>query len=274
MRALREVMRMYRDGELAVREVARLTGVARSTARDMISRFEKSGLAWPIPPETGGDELERCLYGAVGVKRGHRKMPEPDWSAVAREMKRKRVTLQVLWEEYIAEHPDGYRYSRFCDLFRGWEGWLPLVMRQKYGGGEKLFVDYAGDTVPVVVDRKTGEIRPAHLFVAVMGGSNLSFAHATRPLANGRLDRQPSTCWANSALPVWQRPLPILPSMTKPPASATLNGWRCCSITKQPGAMTTACHCACVRPDCATMSRPRTSIIAARAVSSAGSSRC
>jgi DNA-binding IclR family transcriptional regulator len=70
MRALREVMRMYRDNGLAVREVARLTGVARSTARDMISRFEKSGLAWPIPPETGDDELERRLYGVVGAKRG------------------------------------------------------------------------------------------------------------------------------------------------------------------------------------------------------------
>lgn len=179
MRALREVMRMYRDNGLAVREVARLTGVARSTARDMISRFEKSGLAWPIPPETGDDELERRLYGVVGAKRGHRKLPEPDWSAVAREMKRKHMTLQVLWEEYIAQHPDGYRYSRYCDLFRGWEGRLPLVMRQKHGGGEKLFVDYAGDTVPVVVDRRTGEIRRAHLFVAVMGGSSLSFAHAT-----------------------------------------------------------------------------------------------
>lgn len=88
------------------------------------------------------------------------------------------MTLQVLWEEYVAEHPDGYRYSRFCDLFRRWEGRLPLTMRQSHGGGEKLFVDYAGDTVPVV-DRRTGEVRPAHLFVAVMGGSSLSFACAT-----------------------------------------------------------------------------------------------
>ncbi|MGY4408159.1 transposase [Bradyrhizobium sp. USDA 3315] len=70
------------------------------------------------------------------------------------------MTLQVLLDEYIAEHPDGYRYSRFCDLFRNWEGRLPLVMRQYHGGREKLFVDYAGDTVPVV-DPKTGEVRDA-----------------------------------------------------------------------------------------------------------------
>lgn len=113
------------------------------------------------------------------MKPGRRKQLEPDWSVVARELKRKHVTLQVLWEEYITEHADGYRYSRWCELFRRWEGRLPLVMRQSHGGGEKLFVDYAGDTVPVVVDRRTGEIREAHLFVAVMGGSSLSFALAT-----------------------------------------------------------------------------------------------
>ncbi|TIS67986.1 MAG: transposase, partial [Mesorhizobium sp.] len=78
-----------------------------------------------------------------------------------------------LWEEYIAAHPDGYRYSRWCDLFRRWEGRLPLVMRQSHAGGEKMFVDYAGDTVPVVVDRRRGTVLEAHLFVAVLGGSSL-----------------------------------------------------------------------------------------------------
>ena len=93
-------------------------------------------------------------------------------------MKRKHVTLQILWDEYIAEHPDGYRYCRFCDLFRGWEGRLPVTMRQTHAGGEKLFVDYAGDKVPVV-DRLTGEIRDAHIFVAVMGASSFSFGYAS-----------------------------------------------------------------------------------------------
>lgn len=179
MRALRDVMRMYREGSVPVREIVRRTGVARSTVRDMIARFERAGLPWPVPAEISDAELEAKLYAAAGVKPGHRKQAEPDWSVVARELKRKHVTLQVLWEEYIAEHPDGYRYSRWCDLFRYWEGRLPLVMRQSHGGGEKLFVDYAGDTVPVVVDRRTGELRDAHIFVAVMGGSSLSFACAT-----------------------------------------------------------------------------------------------
>jgi transposase len=178
MREVREVMRLHREGAVAMREIARMTGVARSTVRDMILRFERSGLAWPVPSEISDTELEMRLYGPAGVKPGRRKLPEPDWSVVAREMKRKHVTLQVLWEEYIAEHTDGYRYSRYCDLFRGWEGRLPLTMRQNHGGGEKLFIDYAGDKVPVI-DRETGEVREAHIFVAVMGGSSLSFALAT-----------------------------------------------------------------------------------------------
>jgi transposase len=153
--------------------------VARSTVQDMLARFERSGLEWPVPAEISDAQLEARLYGPAGVKPGRRKLPEPDWAVVARELKRKHVTLQVLWEEYIAAHPDGYRYSRWCELFRNWEGRLPLVMRQSHAGGEKLFVDYAGDTVPVVVDRRTGEIRDAHLFVAVLGGSSLSFACAT-----------------------------------------------------------------------------------------------
>ena len=179
MRDVREVMRLYREGCVPVREIARLTGVARSTVQDMLGRFERSDLEWPVPVEISDAELEARLYGPAGVKPGRRKLPEPDWALVARELKRKHVTLQVLWEEYYAANPDGYRYSRWCDLFRRWEGRLPLVMRQSHAGGEKLFVDYAGDTVPVVVNRRTGEIRDAHLFVAVLGGSSLSFACAT-----------------------------------------------------------------------------------------------
>lgn len=179
MRDVREVMRLHREGCVPVQELARLTGVARSIVQDMLARFERLGLEWPVPVEISDAELEARLYGPAAVKPGRRKLPEPDWAVVARELKRKQVTLQVLWEEYYAANPDGYRYSRWCDLFRRWEGRLPLMMRQSHAGGEKLFVDYAGDKVPVVVDRRTGEIREAHLFMAVLGGSSLSFASAT-----------------------------------------------------------------------------------------------
>ncbi len=93
--------------------------------------------------------------------------------------RRTHVTLSILWEEYVAQHPDGYRYSRFCELYRAWEGKLSVTMRQTHLGGDKLFVDYAGDTVPVVIDRLTGEARDAQIFVAVLGASSFTYAEAT-----------------------------------------------------------------------------------------------
>jgi transposase len=145
----------------------------------MAGRFGRSGLIWPLPLDLTDADLELGLYGEAGAKRGHRLRAEPDWAALNREMKRKHVTLQILWDEYIDANPGGYRYSRFCELYRGWGGRLPVTMRQTHLGGDKLFVDYAGDTVPVIIDRRTGETRAAHIFVAVMGGSSLSFAHAS-----------------------------------------------------------------------------------------------
>ena len=100
-------------------------------------------------------------------------------------MKRKHVTLQILWDEYFERHSDGYRYSRFCDLYRGFERRLSVKMRQTHVGGDKLFVDYAGDTVPVVVDRLKGTVRRAQIFVAVMGASNFSYGEATWTQALG-----------------------------------------------------------------------------------------
>lgn len=104
--------------------------------------------------------------------------PSPIWALIHRELKKKHVTLAILWEEYIAQIPDGYRYSRFWDLYRSWEGRLSVTMRQSHTGGEKLFVDYAGDTLPVIVDRLSGETRPAQIFVAVMGASSFTYAKA------------------------------------------------------------------------------------------------
>jgi transposase len=179
MRHVREILRLSLDARLSTRAMSQHVRTGATTVRDTLRRFTRSGLSWPLPPEIGDADLEERLYGVPGAKPGRRKLPEPDCPVVARELKRKHVALQVLWEEYRAERPDGYRYSRFCDLFRRWEGRLPLVMRQSHAGGEKLFLDYAGDTVPVVVDRRTGEVRDAHIFVAVMGGSSLSFALAT-----------------------------------------------------------------------------------------------
>jgi transposase len=136
-------------------------------------------LSWPLPAEMTDSALETALFAAAGTKQGHRRHVEPDWAEVHRELKRKHVTLTMLWDEYIERCPEGYRYSRFCELYRSWASRLSVTMRQSHTGGDKLFVDYAGDTVPVIVDRLTGQVRAAQIFVAVMGASNFTYAEAS-----------------------------------------------------------------------------------------------
>ena len=178
MRQVREIIRLKSAG-LSGHEIARRVGVAPSTVRLTLKRVAAAGLEWPLPAEIGDAVLEARLFTAVGTKQGHRRQAEPDWARIHRELKRKHVTLSILWDEYIEEQPDGYRYSRFCELYRSWEGRLSVTMRQSHAGGDKLFVDYAGDTVPVIVDRLTGEVRAAQIFVAVMGASNFTYAEAS-----------------------------------------------------------------------------------------------
>lgn len=179
MRRVREIMRLKFETGLAVRDIERRTGVPRRTVRALFERFAARGLTWPLGEDVTEDDLEGLLFREAGARAGGRRRPEPDWSEVHRELKAKHVTLQILWDEYIDLHPEGYRYSRFCEIYRDWEAKLSLTMRQTYKGGEKLFVDYAGDLVPVVIDRHTGETRGAHIFVAVMGASSLTYAEAT-----------------------------------------------------------------------------------------------
>jgi transposase len=104
--------------------------------------------------------------------------PQPDWLVIHRELGRKGVTLQLLWEEHRGANPDGYGYSRFCELYQRWKGRLAPTMRQTHKAGERLFVDYAGTTLDVI-DAATGEMHTAQLFIAVLGASNYTYAEAT-----------------------------------------------------------------------------------------------
>jgi len=178
MRQVREILRLTFSGDVAGREVARRLGIAPSTVRAVVERFRSSGLSWPLSDDISDETLEEQLYSTPGSKQGHRRHAEPDFSQIHRELKRKHVTLSILWDEYIEQNPEGYRYSRFCELYRNWAGRLSVTMRQSHAGGDKLFVDYAGDGVPVV-NRLTGEVRQAQIFVAVMGASNFTHAEAT-----------------------------------------------------------------------------------------------
>src|ERR1700686_4226884 len=156
MRQVRDVLRLNAAG-VSGNEIARRGGVAPSTVRLTLNRLAAAGLGWPLPTELTDAALEAQLFTTVGKKQGHRRRVEPDWAAIHHELKRKHVTLQILWDEYIERHPDGYRCSRFCELYRGCASRISVTMRQSPIGGEKPFVDYAGLTVPVIPDRLTGK---------------------------------------------------------------------------------------------------------------------
>jgi transposase len=175
MRKIRDVLRLSAAG-MSKRKIAASLGVSATAAGDCIRRARRAGLDWPLPEGLTDETLELQLYPpAVAAKDGR---PRPDWAAIHRELRRAGVTLQLLWEEHRAAHPDGYGYSRYCELYRAWEARLSPTMRQSHVAGERMFVDYAGTTLEVI-DASTGEARTALLFVAALGASSYTYAEAT-----------------------------------------------------------------------------------------------
>ena len=177
MRQLRYMLRLHHDG-VSARAIGRTLGVARSTIQDNLQRAQASGIAWPLPPELTDAVLEQRLFARPGMMTGLRRRSEPDWGMLARELKRPGVNLTVLWEEYRQVQPDGYGYSRFCDLFREFERRLSPVMRQEHVAGDKVFVDYSGKRIDIV-DPSTGIVIETELFVGVLGASSYTYAEAT-----------------------------------------------------------------------------------------------
>jgi len=177
MRQLRQMLRLHHEG-VSLRQIGLKLGAARSTILDNLDRARAAGLAWPLPVDLSDDELEKRLFARTGLKPGARRRAEPDWAALVRELKRPGVNLMVLWEEYRQTHPEGYGYSRFCDLFREFERRLSPVMRQHHAAGDKVFVDYSGKKIGIA-DGSTGEVRDAEIFVAVLGASNYTYAQAS-----------------------------------------------------------------------------------------------
>jgi transposase len=176
MRKIHLVLRLFFTAEMSIRAISRSINASPSTVGDYIRRARVAGLGWPLPEGMDERALEARLFAPPEPAEAAR--PLPEWAHVHRELRRKGVTLALLWEEYKAEHPDGVQYSWFCDRYRAWARHVDVVMRQTHRAGEKLFVDYAGDTVPVV-NRETGELREAQVFVAVLGASSYTFAEAT-----------------------------------------------------------------------------------------------
>jgi transposase len=178
MRRIREILRLKYEAGATERAIARSIGVARSTVALTLERVAAVRLGWPLPVTLTDRVLEATLYACAGRPQGSRGKPEPDWTHVHRELRRPGVTRMLLWEEYRQAEPAGYGYSRWCELYRAWEGRLSPTMRQVHPAGERMFVDYAGQTVELI-DGHSGEIRQAQIFVAVMGASSYTYAEAS-----------------------------------------------------------------------------------------------
>ncbi len=180
MRKIKEVLRLRFELRLGQREIARACSISQGAVHNYLKRAAAAGIAWPTPEGWDEQRVEQALFGERQVVK---RLPEqvlPDFAALHAELQQHpHLTLQLTWEEYRQVHPEGYGYSRFCELYQRWRGKQDVVLRQVHQPGEKGFVDWAGATIPVH-DPVTGEIWPASLFVMVLGASSYTYAEATR----------------------------------------------------------------------------------------------
>jgi transposase len=177
MRKVREILRLHFEAHLSERQISKICLVGKGTVRRYLKRLEAAGLSWPLPADLDEAALEKKLFPPPPPPSAGER-PAPDCAQIHKELKSPNVTLQLLWEEYKQVHPDGYNYSWYCELYREWARHVDIVLRQEHHAGEKMFVDHAGQTVPVI-DRATGETRDTYVFVAVLGASNYTYAEAT-----------------------------------------------------------------------------------------------
>jgi transposase len=178
MRKIRDVLRLVFGEHRSRRQVSASLGIPLTTVNDHVARAKRAGIDWPLPKDMDDAALERALFPPTAPSSVRR--PLPDWGYVHTELRKKAVTLELLWLEYREEHPDGLGYSQFCHLYGNWRKKVDVTMRQHHRAGEKTFVDFAGMTIPIY-DRKTQMVAfEAQLYVAVLGASNYTFAEALR----------------------------------------------------------------------------------------------
>jgi transposase len=177
MRKIRDVLRYRHSTGLSLEAIARALNLSKGVVAKYLKLAELAGVGWPLPEELDDVALEKRLYQQPSARAAT--FAEPDYAQVHQELKRKGVTLLLLWEEYQASQGDrAFQYTAFCSHYHAWRGMLKRSMRQIHRAGEKLFADYAGPTV-AIMDADTGEIQQASIFVAVLGASSYSFACAT-----------------------------------------------------------------------------------------------
>jgi transposase len=182
MRKLREVLRLRHELKLGYQQIGRSCAITVSTVHKYLKRAAAAGVSWPLPDGWDQQRLEAALFPPSSGLAEHRAAvrPLPDFDVIHEQLRQhKHLTLQLLWEEYREANPDGYRYSRYCELYQRWRTKLDVVLRQEHKAGEKMFVDWAGATIPLY-DRQTGQVWQASLFVAALGASSYTWAEATR----------------------------------------------------------------------------------------------
>ena len=177
MRKIKEVLRLRYEAGLGHRQIARSCSLGLGTVHDYLRRADSAGLRWPLPDDWNDDRLESTLFGRSYKPAPQR--PMPDFVNIHEQLQQHpNLTLQLLWDEYRQARPDGYGYSRFAELYQRWKRNLDVVLRQEHKAGEKVFVDWAGATIPIH-DPASGEVKQASVFVAVLGASSYTWAEAT-----------------------------------------------------------------------------------------------
>lgn len=178
MHKIKECLRLKLDCDLSHERIALALGLSKGVVSKYVSRAQDAGLGWAALSELDEAQIQAQLCVLASTTRGDRAAIDLPW--VHRELRRKGVTLQLLWQEYCEAHADRptYRYTQFCQHYHDYAGSLRRSMRQVHRAGEKVFIDYAGQTVGIV-DPDTGVLRQAHIFVAVLGASNYTYVCAT-----------------------------------------------------------------------------------------------
>lgn len=178
MRKIRDILRLRFAAGLSIRQIKDSTKVSVGAIQKLLSKAQELELSWPLPEDLDDTALAGLFYPGADTRSASR-FQVPDWSAAHQELKRKGMTLQLLWEEYTGQYPNRcYSYSQFCDRYRRWRSKQKRSMRQTHKAGEKCFVDYCGQTVPII-DPGAGDTRDAQVFVGVLGASNYTYAEAT-----------------------------------------------------------------------------------------------
>jgi transposase len=173
LRKIREILRLQEAG-LSNRAIARACKISNSTVGEYLRRAQIAGLHWPLPEGLSEDELFQKLFPSSS-RASTSERPLPNWETVREELKKKGVTLKLLWIEYRDKHPGGYGYTQFCDYYRNWAKAQSPTGRFPHRGGEVLEVDYAGLSV-TIVNPETGATRQASVFVATLPASKYVYA--------------------------------------------------------------------------------------------------